>query len=235
MNTKIQFFCTHLSQGEFTKIIFETILSDQSIESTSDAENWVDDNVSTHYDEFLLDVVLDWGVISFKETKTKPKETEIIKTVRGRLFFEDELDYFYYRIGKAKEETRQIKKETRKIKKETKEITEKIKAGRKEYPSVWIDLSGVIYEVGFANHNEFADDWFEQNEPEEFERIHTEYTGKYAYEHLQDKGWIRILGWNDPPNFVIPTRITPKQRTSLRDYCLNNEVPYAAFPEILKS
>lgn len=250
MNTRILFYCTHVSHDGFSKIVFETILNGTL--TTEEANEWVDENISTHYNNFYLEFVLDWFVVLCEEVDAEPKETEIIKTVNGMLIFEDTIDHLYYRIGKATEETRQIKKETRKIKKETEKLkaqneyqTKKLKGlvdgvnkivnPKKDYPSVWIEPSGEVHEVGFANHNEFADDWFEENDPEEFNRIHEEYTGKYPYEHLQDKGWIRILGWTDPPSFVITARITPKQKTALRDYCMGNDVPYEAFPEILKS
>ena len=59
--------------------------------------------------------------------------------------------------------------------------------------------------------------------------------GKCCHEILEILGWVRILGWKDPPSFVLPNKITVKQKQVLRDYCLNNEVPYNAFPEILKS
>ena len=153
MNTKIKFYCINISQGEITKIIFETIV-DGILE---DVSGWVDDNVSVHYDEFLLDMVLDWVVISSGETKSKPKETKIVNTINAHLFFEDSIDWSYYRIGRANEQTRQIKKETRKLKKETKELNKKLKnvpplAKEKDYPSVWIEPSGDVHEVGFANH-----------------------------------------------------------------------------------
>lgn len=48
-------------------------------------------------------------------------------------------------------------------------------------------------------------------------------------------GWIRILGWKDPPVFVLPTQINPKQKQSLREYCFSNNVNYQDYPEILKS
>lgn len=58
---------------------------------------------------------------------------------------------------------------------------------------------------------------------------------KYNYEILQDKGWARILGWTDPPTFVLPNKITPKIKLALKDYCLASDVAYKDFPEILKS
>ena len=48
-------------------------------------------------------------------------------------------------------------------------------------------------------------------------------------------GWVRILGWKDPPVFVLPDNITPKQKQSLREYCLTEKLKYKDFPEVLKS
>jgi hypothetical protein len=242
MNTKITFSCTNINPHGITKIIFEAI-TDEDI--NDDAIGWVDDNISKHYDEFELDFVLDWNVISCVEVEDDVKETKIINTVDGKLIFEDSIDWSYYRIGKYNFEIKQIKKETKKIKAETKKLKEKTKnvpplKSKKDYPSVWIEPSGEVHELGFAQHEEFASDWLQENEPQIFEAKFgftgkDKYEGKYCYEILQVLGWVRILGWKDPPCFVIESRITVKQKTALRDYCLNNEVPYNAFPEILKS
>lgn len=234
MNTKIIFYCIDNSHNQFTKIIFETILPGNCIEDKTCAVDWVDENISKHYNQFDLDCVLKWDVLFYESTNDEPKNTEIIKTVDGHLFFEDSIDWLYYRIGKAKEETRQIKKKTRKIKKE---LNLKLK---KDYPSVWIEPNGEVHELGFAQHEAFASDWLKDNEPEIFEskfgfNIDTKYRYSCCYEILQDLGWLRILGWKDPPDFVLPNKITVKQKQSLRNYCLNNEVPYHAFPELLKS
>lgn len=242
MNSKITFSCISITSNGISKIIFEAITDEDTID---DAIGWVDNNINKHYNDFELDFVLDWNVISCVETKSKIKNTEIINRIDGHLFFEDSIDWSYYRIGKAKEQTRQIKKETRKIVKETKALKEKLKnvpplVPKKTYPSVWIEPSGELHEIGFAEHEEFASDWIQENKPEIFESKfgftgREIYRGKYCHEILEDLGWIRILGWRDPPCFVLPTKITTKQKQVLRDYCLNNEVPYVAFPEILKS
>lgn len=229
MNTKILFYCTNVSHDGFTKIVFETILSGDSIHSISDANDWVDDNISKHYDDFDLEFVLDWFVLLFEHTDAEPKETEIIKTVTGKLIFEDETDYFYYELGKIVHEKNEIKREIKKLKKEVKDNKEKTNK-KKTYPSVWIEPSGEVHEVGFAGHNQFASEWLKENEPDIYEN-----SSYYFYEDLQNLGWIRILGWNDPPNFVIIGRVTPKQRNALKSYCLSNDVPYHAFPEVLKS
>lgn len=241
MNTKITFSCANVTSSGIRKIIFEAITDEDIID---DAIGWVDNNVDYHYNEFDLDFVLEWNVVSCVETEEDVKDSEIINTINGHLFFEDSIDWSYYRIGKAKFETSLIKKETRKIKKETKilnENTNRLQPPRKkDYPSVWIDNIGETHYLNFAEHESFASDWLKENEPEIFELKYsfnreTKYALKYAYEILQDLGWIRILGWADPPNFVITNRVTPKQKQALKDYCLNNKVPYHAFPEILKS
>jgi len=56
---------------------------------------------------------------------------------------------------------------------------------------------------------------------------------RYAYEQLQeDFGWLRILGWSDPPSFVFPLKFTPKQKIAVRDYCMRERIDV---PERLKS
>jgi hypothetical protein len=234
MNTKLLFYCINIDHTGFTKIVFEAVLPSGCIEDRNDAVTWVDDNISEHYDKFYLDYVYDWVVLLYEPTNDELKETEIVDTVEGKLIFKGESDFHYYELGKLTSETNKLKDEIKELKKDSvkPKKPKKENLNNRQYPSVWIEPDGTVYEVGFANHNEFACDWFQANEPEEFHRIHTEYTGKYPYEHLQDKGWIRILGWNDPPNFVITCRVTPKQRIALKDYCLGNDVPYAGFPEL---
>jgi len=232
MNTKIKFYCINISNGGFSKIIFETIV-DGIIEDSTD---WVDKNIDKHYSDFYLDIVLDWKVISTESTKKHKKETKIIDTVNGHLFFEDELDYLFYKLGKTVHEKNEIKSEIKKLKKEKKVLPPK----QKDYPSVWIEPSGEVHELAFAEHEKFASDWLDKNEPEIFEAKFgftgkDKYDHKYCHEILEDLGWIRILGWVDPPRFVLPIRITPKQKESLRTYCINNNVSYNAWPENLKS
>lgn len=235
MNTKIIFSCIEVNHNGFTKIVFETILSGNSIHSISDANDWVDDNISKHYYDFELEYVLDWFVLLFEHTDNETKETEIIKTVNGKLIFEDDDDYHYYELGKVVHEKNEVKHEIKKIKKEIKDKkNNQSTKKKKEYPSVWIQPTGEVHEVGFACHNDFASDWLEQHDKKTYEKV-LNGLSSYYYEALQDLGWIRILGWSEPPIFVITGRVTPKQRITLKDYCLKNNVPYDAFPEILKS
>jgi len=39
-------------------------------------------------------------------------------------------------------------------------------------------------------------------------------------------GWARILGWTDPPTFVLPNKIGPKLMKAIKDYCQSNGVKY---------
>ena len=99
----------------------------------------------------------------------------------------------------------------------------------RQYQSIWMDRSGVVYNVGFACHEEFAQDILDKRDEKLDRSEHY-----YAYEVLQDEGWIRVLGWCDPPVFVLPDRITPSQKTALREYCQSQNVTFTAMPEILK-
>lgn len=242
MNKLIRFYCVTINNGSLLKIIFEAIVSNHDIEG--DCE-WVDININKHCNDFSLDLVIQWGLISTNDTHFDVCDTKIIETINGHLFFEDSVDWQYYRIGKNKVETSLIKKETNKIKRETNKLKDKLKnvpplSNKRDYESVWIDQSGNVYDVGFAGHESFASDWLMSNRPDIFETKFsfgdkTEYSDMYSYEILQNLGFIRILGWSDPPNFVLPNRITPKQKQALRNYCISNNLIYGNFPEILKS
>jgi hypothetical protein len=88
--------------------------------------------------------------------------------------------------------------------------------------------------VGFACHSEFATEWLEENlGKEEYRKLQLNHS-KYPYEHLHDRGWSRILGWTDPPSFVL-CKITPSVKISLREYCIHNSVKYEHWPNELKS
>ena len=120
INTKIIFCCNSVDRSGFAKIVFEAILPGDSVYSIEDANDWMDDNISKHYCDFDLDFVLDWFVLLCEPTSDEPKETEIIKNVKGKLIFEDDIDYFYYNLGKIKSETKKIRQETKKLKDEIK-------------------------------------------------------------------------------------------------------------------
>lgn len=241
MNTKLQFYCINIDHHSFTKIVFEVILPGDCIEDRSDAVEWVDNSISKHYNDFGLDVVLDWVVLSYEQTDELIKDTEIIETIDGKLIFKDDIDFHYCELGKLTSEKNKLNDEIMAIKKDLKKSKSKKEVKeRKTYPSVWLEPGGEVHELGFAQHEEFASNWLNKNEPEIFESRYgfngeSKYRKKYSHEILQDLGWIRILGWTDPPNFVITCRVTPNQRNSLKDYCLSTGIPYSAFPDILKS
>lgn len=231
INSKIIFCCNSVDRGGFAKIVFEAILPGDSVNSIEDANGWMYNNISKHYFDFDLDFVLDWFVLLFEPTNDNPKETEIIKNVKGKLIFEDDIDYFYYNIGKIKSETKKIKQETKKLKKEIKKSKEKDENKQRRDPSIWVDPIGTEYEVGFANHEQFAQDWLQENDIETWKNQKS----RYGYEILQERGWVRVLGWTTPPTFVVPSKITPKQKTILMEYCVKNNITGNDFPEILKN
>lgn len=220
MNTKLLFYCTHTQHDYFEKVIFETVLAG-SIEDNNEAKEWLDLQIPSLFDEFDFSLVFDWIVIGYESTDLEVSDTKIIKSIPGYLVFE---------TPKKARKPRTVKSKT--ATKSKPEVKPEIK--RREYQSVWIDISGKTYKVGFANHNEFAGHWLKENDPVLYKHVNNS-MGRYFYEALQDKGWIRILGWTDPPNFVLPNRITPNQKNALRDYCVSQKVSYEFFPEILKS
>jgi len=140
----------------------------------------------------------------------------------------DELD-----IEKLKASIVNLNKEAEKLRAEINK-KEPVKE-EKDYPSCWIDTSGTKYVVGFSCHNDFAGEWLMENKGEDWYEKHVSDSGRYDYEVLQGLGWIRILGWTDPPTFVLPADIRPKLRDALKSYCVSNDVSYNDWPEILKS
>ncbi len=114
------------------------------------------------------------------------------------------------------------------------EATPVDKPKKKEYQSVWINPYGKTYKIGFAEHNNFACHWLRENNKEAYRHV-TNSFNRYYYEYLQDHGWTQILGWTNPPTFVIPSRISPNVKNSIREYCISQKVSYEFFPEILKS
>lgn len=227
MNTEIVFYCTHAEYGEFKKTIFSTI-HPKEFTSLSEVNDWLDNNISFFCNEFYLDLVFEWVIVHYKQTEDKVKYTDIVESFSGRLVFDDDLNY---QLMKIKSQNYDILKETEKLKKELKELKEeKPKPKKKDYPSVWIDPSGQSYVVGFACHNDFAMHYLDSIQEKDTYYL----SNKYAYKILQERGWIRILGWYDPPQFVI-IKVTPKQKVTLREYCIKNEVKYQDYPDILKS
>ena len=217
MKTKIIFFCTHFQYGQFGKIIFETVTSD-SFDSEYDVRDWLDYKVPDIFDDFHLDLVFDWIVIYSGETDEEVFDIRIKDSIKGELKF--------------KTKKKSVKPKTV-IKPVDKTEVKTVVKPKKEYPSVWIDPFGESYEVGFAMHNDWAGDWLEKHDIEVYKKVSK--SSRYFYEKLQDRGWVRILGWSDPPYFVIPDKVTPKLKSAIREYCLSADVAYEAFPDILKS
>jgi hypothetical protein len=247
-NTKLTFYITHLAYGDFTKSICQTIIEGKPFSDSYDAREWISDNISEIIDIVDTSCVFDHVVVDYQETDDLTYTPEVIKTVYGRLVFQDESvlgesEIYLQESIKAVEEkyiqdsinnveeidtiTENLKESIKRIKEQTEEIkkeTARIKAGekpkRKEYPSCWIEPNGKVHYVAFAGHNEFAFHYLVENEIYTEDEIVSNH--KYAYEQLQDLGWGRILGWTDPPTFYIPDSVPPKQRQSIKEYCQSN-------------
>jgi hypothetical protein len=72
------------------------------------------------------------------------------------------------------------------------EVEDRFK-GVEEYRSTngWLDPYGKYYPVGgFSLHNQWADEWLQQNDPKYAKIDH-----EYPYEALEAKGWLRIMDW----------------------------------------
>lgn len=218
-NTKLTFYCTHAEYGEFKKTIFDAVLPGLvEIEDIYDARNWVDEEVSTIYSDFDLDLVFDWVVVDFHKTNDDVKSVNILDTVSGKLVFDDDI---IKTVKKPRAKKSKVKEfDTTPVKKKT-------------YKSVWIDTLGKSYEVAFACHNDFAAHWLKLNDKAAWKASID--SNDYYYEILQKRGWCRILGWTSVPTFVLPSDIRPKMKNALRDYCVSNSVEYKDYPEILKN
>jgi len=230
MNTKLTFFWTSAEHDTFTKTIFQAVVKNK-FESSYDAQNWMDNNISYIFDKFDFSLVFDHVLVSFEDTDEVITDIEIVKTFSGKLVFSDHKDL---EIEQLKEELKVLKEklEIETLKRETKEIKDEIEVikkdideenkdyedSKKQYQSCWIDPSGKRYNVGFACHNEFAFDMLQSRYKMTTDELC--FGVKYAYEILQDKGWVRILGWSrNGPSFIIPDKLTPKMKKSIKDYC----------------
>lgn len=228
MNTKLLFYCTHFQYGTFEKIIFETVL-EESFECNNDAKNWLDDQIPSLCDEFDLSLVFDWIVVGYESTDIEVSDTKIFKTQSGDLVFDEPKKQRKPRTTKVKVAKTDVAKTGVKITTPVKEIP-KVK---REYQSVWIDPYGKTYAVRFAGHNDFAAHWLKENDEATYNDVRSSHS--YYYEELEEKGWARILGWTDPPTFVLPETIGVKLKNSIREYCLSQKLSYLDFPEMLKS
>jgi len=145
-----------------------------------------------------------------QQTDEPVKDVEIVKTVKGKLKFKDEepeLKASKYFLTDVELQDKIKNKEEKK---------------KRDYPSCWIDLSGKEYIVGFTGHNEFASEWLHANGWTLEDKRKAKGYGRYDYEILENEGWVRILGWTDPPTFSLPSKLTPKQRKAIKDYCQSN-------------
>lgn len=222
MNKKIKFYILEINHSDIFKHIFTAILS----ESINNTKEWLEKLVPLIIYDLDLDLILDHKIISEEDTTEELVNFRLGETINGKIIFDDDIDY---QLILLKAENYDLFKKAGLIK-----YPEPAIEVRKEYESCWIDLFGNKYLVTLGNHNTFASDWLEENDYSVWRKI-TESFSRYHYEELEDRGWIRILGWKDPPVFVLPNNITPKQKVSLREYCIKNELKYKDFPEILKS
>jgi len=237
-NTKLTFYCTHFQYGRFEKIVFEIVI-DEAIDSLADAKKWLnEDTIIAIYRQYDLDLVFDWIIIRYAKTSENVKNLHEIKRIDGQLIFPEK------RTRKPKSESEPTsnyfltpdqykKKLDRLAKAKALESGQPVPSPKKEYRSCWIDTSGKTHWVGFALHNEYASNWLEKHDNAVYKKILTAFS-RYHYEELEDRGWIKILGWTDPPSFVLPDNITPKQKQTLREYCISQKVAYESWPEILK-
>lgn len=239
MNTKIVFYITGIIDRQFIKNVYEVIVTSESIDESSD---WVDDNISSIMDEEGFSFILDTVLLLQKSTNKECQSLTLIKSIPGELSFKQKrpkttkLKQIIQSInlGENKspeeilnklnqeleiltlqKETLYIQKETIKyqlslLKKRIEETTTKLK---KEYDSCWIQPNGTVIKLGFAQHNEWAHDYLDERDGRDW------FKHRSAYEVLQDEGWVRVLGWTDPPTWCIPDRITPKQRVAIKEYC----------------
>jgi hypothetical protein len=201
MNTKVAFFITGISYGDFVKNVYECI-SDHEITCTSDVHDIIDDNIQNIMDEADMSVCFDHVVLYYKPTKLPVSSIKLIKSIDGILSFPEK-------------RKKRKPKDLVEIPKAEEPPTEE----RKEYRSCWIQPNGKIIYVGFACHEEWASDYFQEREGDNWSDWHTNIGHRYCYEVLQSEGWARILGWTDPPRFSLPDHITPKQRQAIKEYC----------------
>lgn len=237
MNIKVNFSCIEISQGDITRYDLE-VIKDFNFDHFS---NYLDNNIPYICDLFDFNLVLDWKVNKYEETLDIPTEITLVNSCSGKIIFDDDINQ---KILEGKSIILDKIKELAHLKKmdyitleylnknqEIKQVKEIIK---KDHASCWINLSGEVFYVDFAEHNSWAYEYLKENNTELFDDlgISLKNSWKDPYVILEESGWIRILGWRDPPCFSLPDRITPKQKQSLREYCIKEELKYSDFPEI---
>ena len=231
-NTKISFYWTVLDSREFSKIIFSCIVPEK-FNNIHEVKDWEVNNTLRIFHIFDFNIVFDHVIINYEETDEEIYDVKIEKQIRGKLIFNDEIFDTQKIINLYKEQINLYKEQVEilnKTIKKTKRKIESIQKIKKEYPSLWIEPDGSKHVVGTACHNEFAFEWLDQQGYYDNRKYHD--NNKYDYEILQDEfRWCRILGWTNPPQFVIPKKITPKMMNSIRDYCHTYGIQY---PEEIK-
>ena len=223
MNTKIIFCIEEVRHEGFEKAVFEIIIPTIDFQNKSDACNWLENEgiIKTLQDSSYASSFMDYYVLKFEESNEECHSEKEIDRVKGKIVYEKDdffiLNPFIYEQKKKEE----LKREERKIE-ESKRKYYKLpeKKTKKEYPSLWMEPNGTSHIVGFAQHNEWAHDYYDKLNPGEIylPKRH----GGYAYEDLVEEGWVRILGWTDPPTWDLPKKLTPKQKRAIKEYCQNN-------------
>lgn len=107
----------------------------------------------------------------------------------------------------------------------------------------WISPSGKMYQVGLMAHDLWAKDWLEnqigidQLSDDLFNDVAESYT-----DYLHKMGWVRMMQWSYDSYPVITGNIesihtmkflgdrlykmTPLQKRSIKDWCIENEIEY---------
>lgn len=228
-NTKFTFYITYISYGSISKAIFECVISGHPFKNSYDAREYISDNIKELMDIVDTDCVLDHIVIDFTPTYEITHTFKLIKEKKCVLVtkseYNDLIETYQKYIKLLKENTSLLKQ----IANNTYEKIKTIDKVKKEYPSCWISPSGTVHRVGHACHNDFAHEWLLKNGWTLAQLCDTR---EYPYEILIKEGWLKIMGWSDPPNFYFPPKRTPKQIKAVKDYCQSNSVD---LPDELKS
>jgi hypothetical protein len=262
LNTKIIFYWIVIENREFKKVVFQTILAGEPFNSIHDVQKWEQNKTSDIFNKYDFTIVFDHVILQYSPTYEDVHDVYPIDELQGTLNFKSKIKKVRNKKNNVnlKHNLKDLKKQIEEIKicdaikydliesdylklklkyltleieniilkQQIIDTNKKVQVDKKqEYQSIWIDRSGNIYNVGFACHEEFAQDILNKRDVElEIE--------EYAYVVLQNEGWIRVLGWTDPPLFVLPEQITPKQKSALREYCQSQKIKYSAMPDILK-
>jgi len=201
---ELTFYLTGNRDRKFQKLIFSV-----SIDDLEDGFDWIDENIDRIYKKYEFDYIYDHIILNTTKTD-KTIELTLIHTIDGKLSFEQHLSKEEIQLLIDENDT--LKNENFNLRKENAILNKKLK---KDYPSMWIDPLGKSYVVGFSCHNKFAIEYLDEHDYD----IDCD---DYPYEMLQNLGWTRILGWCDPPSFVIPKDVSKKVKSMIKDYCLDN-------------